>query len=55
MVSPVKIIHINNQALNILLSSYNSHNWNVIRTALAMGGYPNIARLDKAANQLRTM
>ena len=36
-------------------SNENSHNWNVIRTALAMGGYPNIARLDKAANQLRTM
>ena len=36
-------------------SNENSSNWNLISSALAMGGYPNIARFDKEANQLRTL
>ena len=33
----------------------NSNNWNVVKAALAMGAYPNIARFDTEALQLRTM
>ena len=33
----------------------NSNNWIVVNAALAMGAYPNIARFDSEARQLRTM
>ena len=33
----------------------NSKSWNVVKAALAMGAYPNIARLDRQDLQLRTL
>ena len=33
----------------------NGNNWHMIKAALVMGAYPNIARFEKEAMQLRTM
>ena len=33
----------------------NGNNWQIVKAALLMGAYPNIARFEKEALQLRTM
>ena len=47
-----KLIPFNDNNRNV---NENSNNWNVVKASLAMGAYPNIARFDTEALQLRTM